>query len=140
MSVFIQLTALTRNNLPYAKAILVDVNRIVSPIIENSSGNSIVEVDANFYYGEDHANLVEKYVVDEDLTAIALLSNEIFRGTIIKYKGRDPKVFNDALFVKSRIIGTVYPVALGSEFRYKIMSSQSPELYLVEEDLATINA
>lgn len=140
MGAFIELTALTRNNLPFTKSILVDVNKIVNPIIENSNGEAIIEVDTNFYYNEDHGNLIEKYTVSEDLTAIAALTDEIFRGSIIKYKGRDPKVFNDALFVKSRVMGIVTSVALGSEFRYRIMSSQSPEAYIIEESLATINA
>ena len=141
MSVFIQLTAIKRNGLPYAKSILVDVNKIINPIIENVSNNSIIEVDVDHHYSESFIGSPEKYEVDENLAAIDLLTSELFLGTIVSQEGR-PSLWPEALFVKSRIVGVVRGVgALGeSEFDYRLMAAKSPDTFIVSEDLATINA
>jgi hypothetical protein len=141
MSVFIQLTAIKRNGLPFAKSILVDVNKIINPIIENVNNNSIIEVDVDHTYSESYIGSPEKYEVDEDLAAINALSTELFLGTIVTQEGR-PSLWPEALFVKSRIVGTVKEFgAVGeSEFDYRLMAAKSPDTFIVSEDLATINA
>jgi len=106
MGVFIKLTALKRNNLPFTKQVLVDVNKIVTPIIENELNQSIVEVDTDVSYSESHFEKREKYVVSEDLDAINALTDEVFKGTINSQNGRN-SLWPEALFVKSRIVGTV---------------------------------
>lgn len=139
MSGFIQLNATTRNGLTFNKKILVDVNKIVSPIIENASGESIVEVDTDMYYSEEYSGFIEKYTVSQNLAAIDLLTTEVFLGTIVKHNNRAP-IYPKALFVKSRVVGTVLDNTTSSLFRYKVMAAKTPELYEVSELLATINA
>ena len=141
MSTFIQLTALKRNDRNFTKSILVDVNKIVNPIIENESGNSIIEVDTDISYGEEFFNNLEKYIVSEGLDAIAALTDEVFKGTIVSQNDR-PALVDEALFVKSRIVGTVREVAPGEEsrFDYMVMSQKSPDRYVVQESLAIINS
>lgn len=140
MGVFIKLTALKRNEIAFSKEILVDVNDIVTPIVENELGQSIIEVDTNVSYSESYFESREKYVVAQDLDAIDALTDEVFKGTIITYKKRLPYT-PEALFVKSRIVGVVKsgPDDV-SEFDYKIMSMSSPETYVVSESLDTINS
>lgn len=139
MSVFIQLTATTRNGLTYNKPILVDVNKIVNPIIENAGGESIIEVDTDMYYSEEYSGMIEKYTVTQNLAAIDALTNEVFFGTLIKHNNRKP-IFPEALFIKSRVVGVVTEDGDSSIFRYKVMAANTPELYQIVEDLATINA
>ena len=141
MGVLIQLTALKRNDKTFTKNILVDVNDIVTPIIENASNNSIIEVDTDISYGESYFGNFEKYEVSQDLAAIKLLTNELFLGTI-DLKNDKPTPLVEALFIKSRIVGTIRPEGGSGQsiFDYKVMSSTSPETYLVAENLATINA
>ena len=140
MGVFIKLTALKRNNLPFTKQVLVDVNKIVTPIIENELNQSIVEVDTDVSYSESHFEKREKYVVSEDLDAINALTDEVFKGTINSQNGRN-SLWPEALFVKSRIVGTVKESpGDASEFDYRIMSMSSPETYVVSEDIDTINS
>lgn len=139
MSVFIQLTATTRNGLTYNKPILVDVNKIVNPIIENAGGESIIEVDTDMYYSEEYSGMIEKYTVTQNLAAIDALTNEVFFGTLIKHNNRRP-IFPEALFIKSRVVGVVTEDGDSSIFRYKVMAANTPELYQIVEDLATINA
>jgi hypothetical protein len=140
MGVFIKLTALKRNDLPFTKEILVDVNKIVTPIIENELGESIIEVDTNYTYIDSNFPMKEKYVVSEDLDAIDALTDEVFKGTINTVNGRSP-LYPEALFVKSRVVGTVKDIAGGeeSEFDYKILSANSPETYVVNESVDIIN-
>ena len=141
MSVFIELNALKRNGKDFAKKILVDVNDIVVPIIENESNNSIVEVDTDVSYSETYTENREKYVVSEDLDAINLLSNEVFKGTIVSQNDRD-SLWPAAVFIKKDVIGTVTAFgALGeSQFDYKRMAQASTDRFVVGEDLATINS
>lgn len=141
MSVFIQLTALKRNDKDFTKSILVDVNKIVNPIIENANNESIIEVDTDISYGEEFFKNTEKYVVAEDLDAINLLTDEVFKGTIVTQNTR-PALSPEALFVKSKIVGTVREIAPGeeSEFDYKVMAQKSPDTFIVNETLAIINA
>lgn len=139
MSGFIQLNATTRNGLTFNKKILVDVNKIVSPIIENAGGESIVEVDTDMYYSEEYSGFIEKYTVSQNLAAIDALTTEVFLGTIVKHNNRAP-IYPEALFVKSRVVGTVVDNTTSSLFRYKVMAAKTPELYEVSELLATINA
>lgn len=139
MSVFIELTATTRNGLTYNKPILVDVNKIVSPIIENAGGESIIEVDTDMYYSDDFSGMIEKYTVSENLAAIDALTNELFLGTIVTHNNRKP-IYPEALFIKSKVVGVVTEDGIYSTFRYKVMSAKSPEVYKVTENLATIKA
>ena len=140
MSVFIKLTALKRNNLPFTKQILVDVNKIVTPIIENELSQSIIEVNTDVSYSESFFENREKYVVAEDLDAIDLLTDEVFKGTIVSQNGR-PSFWPEALFVKSKIVGTVKEaVGDASEFDYKLMATKSPETFIVSEDIDTVNS
>lgn len=140
MSTFIQLTALERNGKPFAKNILVDVNKITLPVVENFSGNSIIEVDADISYSPEYFGNRDKFVVDEDLDAINALTSEVFKGTIITKNGEEDLI-PEALFVKSKIVGVVEAVTPGgnSQFGYRVMAQKSPEFYVVSETLATIN-
>lgn len=140
MSVFILLNAVKRNDLDYVGQILVDVNKIIVPVIENVSNNSIIEVDTDTSYSSPQFNGWEKYEVTEDLDAINALSSELFKGNIISQNGRDALV-PAALFIKSRVVGTVRAINAGEDsiFDYQIMAQSSPETYVVDENLATIN-
>ena len=139
MSTFIKLTAITRNGLPFAKEILVDINKIVVPIVENLNSESILEVDTDVSYNRDFSGNLTKYVVAEDLDAIDLLTTEVFKGTILTYNTR-PSIYPAALFVKSKVLDVVEPLAIGSKFSYELMSQKSPDVYTVQESLNTINA
>lgn len=140
MSVFIELNAIKRNNLPFQKKILVDVNRIVVPIIENNLSNSIIEVDTDTSYSETFTENREKFEVSEDLDAINALTSEVFKGTIVSQNGR-PSLWPVAVFVKSKVIGVVREQAPGeaSEFDYERMAQASTDKFVVSESLAIIN-
>ena len=140
MSVFIQLTALKRNDLDFASEILVDVNKIVNPVIENVSNNSLIEVEADNSYSDDNFRNNEKYEVDQDLVAIDALTDEVFIGTVVTEDGRSP-ISTTQLFVRSKIVGTIREVTAGgnSVFDYKQMSMKSPVTFVVTENLAAIN-
>jgi len=141
MSTYISLTALERNGRPYTKTILVDVNKIALPIVENSLNNSVIEVDTDVSFAPEHFGSREKYVVDEDLAAIDALTDEVFLGTIISKNDRDD-LYPEALFVKSRVVGVVTEQSPGghSEFRYRDLTNRSGDFYVVNETLATINS
>lgn len=139
MSTFIKLTAVTREGRPFAKEILVDVNKIVEPIIENANNQSIIVLDEDNYYSNEYFGNHVKFVVSQRMSSIDLLTNEVFAGTIVTKNGKASEIAS-ALFVKSKVVGPVCPVALGSEFGYRVMASKSPDLYVVSQSLNTINA
>ena len=142
MSTFIQLTALTKNGKPFAKEVLVDVNKINEPIYENVGSNSILVVDTDLAFTPEYSGRPDKIEVDQDLTAIDLLTDEVFRGTVITIDNRTPKTPSDLLFIKSRVVGVIEAVTPGgnSKFLYKTVGKKSPTAYEITQNLAAINA
>ena len=140
MSVFIELNTLTRNGKPFTKTILVDVNKIPVPIIENESNNSVIEVDTDVSYSESNFRNTDKYIVSEDLDAINALSSELFKGTIVSQNGRS-SLWPSAVFIKRSIVGIVTAVGDDdAEFDYGRMAQASTDKFIVSESLAVINS
>lgn len=141
MATFIKLTAVTRNGLPFAKSILVNVNNIVRPVYENASNQSIIEVSEDVSYSETFTENRVTYVVSQRLTSIDALSNEVFQGTLVSYNGRTAVLpFVTGLFIKSWVRDVVQPEGSGAKFSYRVMAQKSPEEYVVTQSIDTINA
>lgn len=142
MSTFIQLTGLTKNGKPFAKNVLIDINNVIEPMYENVSGNAVLVVDTELAFTPEYKGRPDYIEVDQDLAAIDLLTDEVFRGTVDLIDGREPRTPSDLLFVKSRVVGVIEAESPGgrSIFRYQEVGKKSPTLYVIRETLAAINA
>lgn len=142
MSTFIQLTALTKNGKPFAKEVLIDINNVIEPMWENANSNAMLVVDTELAFTPEYKGRPDKIEVDQDLTAVDALTDEVFRGTVDLIDGRAPKTPSDLLFVKSRVVGVIEEETPGgrSIFRYQEVGKKSPTEYVIREDLAAINA
>lgn len=142
MSTFIQLTAKTKNGLPFAKEILVDINNVIEPIWENAGINSMIVVDTELAFTPEYKGRPDKIEVAQDLAAIDALTDEVFRGTVDTIDGRAPRTPSDLLFIKSKVVGVTEEETPGgrSIFRYQEVGKKSPTEYVIRETLAVINA
>lgn len=135
----LKVTAISRDDRPFAKSILFDTADVVEPIIENTLGQSLIKIREGNSYRRDQNVDIRTYVVSENIQAIiALSTDDIFVGTIETRNGNSYPI-DRAVFIKSRIVGIVEEVEENkSEFKYEGISQVSPDIYRISENLDTI--
>jgi len=137
----IKLTTNQRNGKAYAKEVLINLDNIAQPVIENSSNEVIVVLDESTSLRgkvSQGSNNVQ-YIFDEDIAAfVALAPAEIFIGTVISRDERNPVVTSQA-FIVSNIVGLIKETPSGSEFLYDEDGGSVPVKYVVSETIADID-
>jgi len=131
----IKVTSKQRNGKAYAKDILIDLEKVAEPIIENVSNDCIISLveTPDVFNGTNKGNNKVQYIVDETLTDIVALSNtEMFIGTIVKRDGRNA-VNSSSIFILKKVNGLIAEDALGSRFLYQEEGSLVPVEYIVSE-------
>lgn len=131
----VKVTTKERNGIPYVKDVLIDLGRIVEPIIENVSNDVIISLNetSNLQGITNHTENNVQYVIDETLASfIALSPVSMFIGTVISIDGRDP-VNSSAGFIVEKIIGALSSHPSGSSFFYQEDGLLIPLQYIVSQ-------
>lgn len=139
---FIKVTQIERSGVAISpgEEMLLDVSTINTPLVENVSGDTIMTVqEAIMEARQAEPNNTVRYVVDENLVAVAALSTDIFIATIVTRNQREPVLGTDTLgFVASRIVGPIKAEGSGSKFFYYEDGAHQATEYVVAEDVSTI--
>lgn len=142
MSKLIKLSIFSRNEEQPKVAVsyAFDVSDIVSPITESklNAGKSSFEVAVSKGTDAFSRNLAKsRYEVNDTLTAIAAMSDDLIKLTVIARRGTvlssDPYVF-----VISRIIGSIVPSGTGAKFFYAEDGDPLPVEYEVSESVTSL--
>lgn len=137
----VKVTTKQRNGRAYAKDVLINLQNVSEPVIENSSNEAIVVVDEStkLQSSISQGNNNVQYILNEDLAAfVALATTEMFSGTVVKREGREP-VVGTQVFIVSNIVGIIAADPLGSKFLYEEEGGNIPVEYIVSETIADIN-
>ena len=136
----IKLTSKQRNGKTYQKDVLINLDRVAEPIIENVSNDSIIslnETPSLQNHVNQGANKVQ-YIVDEDMATIVALSNkEMFVGTILSRNGKSP-VESSVIFIVKNITGKIEEDTLGCRFLYEEEGDPNPVEYILSETITDI--
>jgi len=138
----VKVTSKERNGKPYAKDMLVDINRITDPVIENSGADSIINLGEtpNLHKHVNQGNNINQYIIDEDLlTFTALKSKEMFIGSVVSREDRVPVALTMTFIVKN-VVGKIVEHPSGSEFLYEEEGGSVPVKYILSETIAAIAA
>jgi len=136
----VKVTANQRSGKAYAKDMLINLDKVAEPIIENTSNNAIVVIDEStkLQSAISQGNNNVQYILDESLAVfVGLSSNLMFVGTVVKRNNRNPVVVSQG-FITKNIVGTIVDTPDGSEFLYEEEGGSTPVKYVVSESIADI--
>jgi len=136
----VKVTANLRNGKAYAKDMLINLERITEPVIENLGGEAIVSLSETpqLQNGVNQGNNKVQYVLDESLAVFTALANkEMFTGTVVLRDSRTPVVSSQTFIVKN-VVGKIVEDTLGCKFLYEEEGGLVPVEYILSETIAAI--
>jgi len=138
----VKVTSKERNGVEFIKKLLIDTARVSEPIIENLSGEAIVEINETpkLQNTVNQGNNNVQYVLNESVADfVSAAGTSMFAGTVVTREGRAPSVANFG-FVAERVVGRITEHPSGSVFLYEEEGGLLPIEYVVSESINELTA